>query len=74
MIKPVEGTVEGAMVRLTHGGGLADGQRVVVVAIPPYPPGPEISPEMEEEDVAFVRVCRGRLARQLNSADQEDDD
>jgi hypothetical protein len=72
MMNPVEGTVENGIVRLSRSGVLREGQRVIVIPVPPTPGHLALSAEAEEEDVAFVRASRGRLARQLGSEEQLD--
>jgi len=70
-MKTVQGIVEGGVVRLPPDATIAEGAKVIVAIVEPgLPEGiPSLSSELEEEDVQFVRACRGRLARELREED-----
>ena len=61
--------MRGRVVAVPKGLTLREGQEVLLV---PLPQGREpVAPSgpVEDEDVAFVRACRGRLAHQLDAED-----
>ena len=68
----VRGTVKGSLVKLPDAIKVSDGSRVIVTILEPNDKisDPFISEEIENEDVEFVRACRGRLAQQVISADK----
>ena len=54
-----------------HAIKVSDGSRVIVTILEPTDKIEDrfLSEELEDEDVEFVRACRGRLAKQLQTAD-----
>ena len=51
---------------------VSDGSRVIVTVLEPTAKIEDkfLSEELENEDVEFVRACRGRLAKQLQRANE----
>jgi hypothetical protein len=68
----VPGTVQGGLVRLPAAMRIADGSRVIITILESVFINDNriLSEDIEIEDVEFVRACRGRLAKQLQKADQ----
>lgn len=68
----VPGTVQGGLVRLPAAMRIADGSRVMITILESVFINDNriLSEDIEIEDVEFVRACRGRLAKQLQKADQ----
>ena len=67
----IQGTVKGSSVKLPEAIKVSDGSRVIVTILEP-PTNIEdklLSQELENEDIEFVRACRGRLGKQLQTAD-----
>ena len=64
----IQGTVKGSSVKLPD----AISSRVIVTILEPTTKMENklLSEELENEDVEFVRACRGRLAKQLQTADE----
>ena len=66
----VHGTIENGLIKLPDVVKFSEGARVVVYVL--EPPGKngsrKLPKEIEDEDVEFLRACRGRLARQLQKA------
>jgi hypothetical protein len=67
----IQGTVKGSSVKLPDAIKVSDGSRVIVTILEPTTKIKDkfLSQELENEDLEFVRACRGRLATQLQSAD-----
>ena len=63
----IQGTVKGSSVKLPDAIKVSDGSRVIVTILGPNTKIEDefLSEELENEDVEFVRACRGRLAKQL---------
>ncbi len=68
----VSGTVQGGLVKLPEAMRVSDGSRVIITILEPMAPraGRFLPEHIESEDVEFVRACRGRLAKQLQEAEQ----
>lgn len=68
----IKGTVRGSSVKLPDTIKEYDGSRVIVTILEPTTKMEDkrLSEELENEDVEFVRACRGRLAKQLQMADE----
>ena len=68
-MKTFTATVRNGVVRIPKDARVREGARVVLAVVGdsggdgPSPPPPEI----EAEDVEFVRACRGRLAAQMRA-------
>ncbi len=62
----IKGTVKGSSVKLPDAIKVSDGSRVIVTVLEPTAKIEDkfLSEELENEDVEFVRACRGRLAKQ----------
>ena len=71
----IQGTVKGSSVKLPDSIKVSDGSRVIVTNLEPTAKIENrfLSGELEDEDVDFVRACRGRLANQLETADESCD-
>ena len=67
----LQGTVKGSSVKLPDAIKVSDGSRVIVTILEPTNNIEDklLSQELENEDIEFVRACRGRLAKQLQTAD-----
>ena len=67
----IQGTVKGSSVKLPDAVKVSDGSRVIVTILEPAAKIKDklLSQELESEDLEFVRACRGRLAKQLQTAD-----
>ena len=67
----IQGTVKGSSVKLPEGLRVSDGSRVIVTILEPDTNIEDhlLSQELENEDLEFVRACRGRLVKQLQTAD-----
>ncbi|CAB1072377.1 hypothetical protein D1AOALGA4SA_1562 [Olavius algarvensis Delta 1 endosymbiont] len=67
----IQGTVKGSSVKLPEAIKVSDGSRVIVTILEPANNIEDklLSQELENEDLEFVRACRGRLAKQLQTAD-----
>jgi hypothetical protein len=68
----IKGTVKGSAVKLPDVLKVSDGSRVIVTVLEPTTKIEDefLSEELENEDVEFVRACRGRLAKQLQTANE----
>lgn len=68
----IKGTVRDSSVKLPDAVKVSDGSRVIVTVLEPTTKieDKHLSEEIENEDVEFVRACRGRLAKQLQAADE----
>ena len=68
----IKGTVKGSSVKLPDAIKVSDGSRVIVTVLEPTAKIEDkfLSEELEHEDVEFVRACRGRLAKQLQKANE----
>ncbi len=68
----IKGTVKGSSVKLPDVLKVSDGSRVIVTILEPTAKIEDkfLSEELENEDVEFVRACRGRLAKQLQTANE----
>jgi hypothetical protein len=68
----IQGTIKGSSVKLPDAIKLPEGSRVIVTILEPATKmeDKQLSEELENEDVEFVRACRGRLAKQLQMADE----
>ena len=68
----IKGTVKGSSVKLPDAIKVSDGSRVIVTILEPTAKIEDryLSEELEDEDVEFVRACRGRLAKQLQTANE----
>jgi hypothetical protein len=58
-------------VKLPEAIKVSDGSRVIVTILEPATNIEDklLSQELEDEDLEFVRACRGHLAQQLQTAD-----
>jgi hypothetical protein len=67
----IQGTVKGSSVKLPEAIKVSDGSRVIVTILEPAANIEDklLSRELENEDLEFVRACRGRLAKQLQTTD-----
>jgi len=70
-MKTIAGTAQGGVIRLPPGTHVRNGERVFMAIAErrseqPLPPLP---PELEEEELQFVRACRRRLNRYLRDED-----
>ena len=67
----IQGTVKGSSVKLPDAIKVSDGSRVIVTILEPAANIEDklLSRELENEDLEFVRACRGRLAKQLQTTD-----
>ncbi len=63
----IQGTVKGSSVKLSDAIKVSDGSRVIVTILGANTKIEDefLSEELENEDVEFVRACRGGLAKQL---------
>ena len=68
----IQGTVKDSSVKLPDAIKVSDGSRVIVTILGPNTKIEDefLSAELENEDVEFVRACRGRLAKQLQKFDR----
>jgi hypothetical protein len=68
----IQGTVKGSSVKLPDAIKISDGSRVIITILEPTKKMENklLFEELENEDVEFVRACRGRLAKQLQKADE----
>jgi hypothetical protein len=68
----IKGTVKGSAVKLPDAIKVSDGSRVIITILEPTARMEDkfFSKELENEDVEFVRACRGRLAKQLQTANE----
>ena len=68
----IKGTVKGSSVKLPDAIKVSDGSRVIVTILEPTAKIEDrfLSGELEDEDVEFVRACRGRLAKLLETASE----
>ena len=68
----IKATVKGSSVKLPEAIKVSDGSRVIVTILEPTAQigNSFLSEELEHEDVEFVRGCRGRLANQLQTANE----
>ena len=68
----IQGTVKGSSVKLPDAIKISDGSRVIITVLEPTKKMENklLFEELENEDVEFVRACRGRLAKQLQKADE----
>lgn len=64
-----KGKVQNGAVRLSPQTRLPEGQEVMIVPIRRPRRGSALPPEIEREDLEFVRACRGRLGRLLKAED-----
>ncbi len=66
----IQGTVKGRSVKLPDTIKVSEGSRVIVTILEPAAKAEDklLTAELENEDVEFVRACRGRLAKQLETA------
>ena len=69
MKRAVRGTVVNGAVHLLGGEDLPEGQQVIVVPLAVEPVFPTLPSDIEQEDIEFVRACRGRLGRLLKAED-----
>jgi hypothetical protein len=62
----IQGTVKGSSVKLPEAIKVSDGSRVIVTILEPAANIEDmlLSRELENEDLEFVRACRGRLANE----------
>lgn len=67
----IQGAVKGSSVKLPDTLKVSDGSRVIVTILEPTTKIKDrlLSQELENEDLEFVRACRGRLAKQLQTDD-----
>lgn len=70
-MRTIRGIVEGGVVKLPPGARLAEGAQVVVTMIEPITGELVLPPELEDEDVAFARACRGRLNQDLRAESRD---
>ena len=68
----IKGTVKGSSVKLPDAIKVSDGSLVIVTVLEPTAKIEDkfLSEDLENEDVEFVRACRGRLAKQLQTANE----
>jgi hypothetical protein len=68
----IKGTVKGSAVKLPDVLKVSDGSRVIVTVLEPTTTVEDkvLSDELENEDVELERACRGRLAKQLQTANE----
>jgi hypothetical protein len=68
----IKGTVKGSSVKLPDAIKVSDGSRVIVTILEPTAKIEDrlLSDDIEDEDLEFVRACRGRLAKQLQVANE----
>ncbi len=68
----IKGTVKGRSVKLPDTIKISDGSRVIITVLEPTSNTEDkfLSEDIENEDVEFVRACRGRLAKQLRTANE----
>lgn len=68
----IRGTVKGSSVKLPDAIKVSDGSRVIVTILEPTAKIEDrfLSDDIEDEDLEFVRACRGRLAKQLQVANE----
>ena len=68
----IQGTVKDRSVKLPDAIKVTDGSRVIVTILEPAAKAEVklLTGELENEDVEFVSACRGRLAKQLETADE----
>jgi len=66
------GTVEGGVIRLPPQARVRDGSKVVMAIVDEETTGPADPPsvELEAEDLAFVRACRGRITEHMRAEEQ----
>ena len=71
-MKTYTATVENGVVRLPSGTPVRDGAKVVLAVLGDSPQDldPQTLSDLEAEDLAFVRACRGRLARHMQAEDE----
>ncbi len=67
----VQGTVQNGLIKLPAEVQVLEGTRVIVTlpGVIAQNNGNVLPEVLEEEDVRFVRACRGRLAQQLKGAE-----
>lgn len=68
-MKTAKSSVRGGVISVPKGAHLREGQKVLLIPVPDPTPAAPPPATVEDEDVAFVRACRGRLARQLEAED-----
>jgi len=68
----IKGTVKDSSVKLPDAIKVSDGLSVIVTILEPTAKIDDnfLSERIEDEDVEFVRACRGRLAKQLQKASE----
>lgn len=68
----VTGTVQNGIIKLPETMRVSNGSRVIITILGAMKKNGDhfFPPSIEMEDLAFVRACRGRLAKQLQEADQ----
>ena len=68
----IKGTVKDRSVKLPDAIEVSDGSHVIITLLesPAATEDKLLIEELENEDVEFVRACRGRLARPLQSANE----
>lgn len=67
----IQGTVKGSSVKLPDAIKVSDGSSVIVTILEPATnlEDKTLSQELEKEDLEFVRACRRRLAKQLQTTE-----
>ncbi len=67
----IQGTVKDSSVKLPDAIKVSNGSRVIVTILEQTTKIEDklLSQELENEDLEFVRACRGRLAKQLQTTD-----
>ena len=65
------GTVRDGVIRLPAGARVRDGSKVVLAVLDEGASSvaEQDTTHLEDEDVEFVRACRGRLARHMRAED-----
>lgn len=68
----IQGTVQNGLIKLPESIRVLEGTRVIVTLLGPGAKnnGHALNEVLEDEDVKFVRACRGRLAQQLQGVEE----
>ncbi len=70
-MKTYSGTVRNGAVALPPGAHVRDGERVVLAVVGEQgaQPDRDLARSLEDEDLAFIRACRARIAQTMRSED-----
>ncbi|NQT87955.1 hypothetical protein HQ560_14400 [bacterium] len=70
-MKTYSGTVRNGAVTLPPDAHVRDGERVVLAVVSEQTAQSEVSLDrsLEDEDLEFIRACRGRIAQSMRSED-----